>query len=72
MTRREPASQREWRAPGSGRRTLVSAADHEAVFAALWEAGPRQVYRVDLTRPSVGIPVVKVIAPGLEIRRGFF
>jgi YcaO-like protein with predicted kinase domain len=36
-------------------------------FADLAAAGCRRVISVDLTRPEVGIPFVKVIVPGLEI-----
>jgi ribosomal protein S12 methylthiotransferase accessory factor YcaO len=32
----------------------------------LQSAGLKQVIAVDLTRPEVGLPVVKVIVPGLE------
>lgn len=36
------------------------------VLAALARAGIREVAVVDLTRPDVGIPVVRALAPGLE------
>ena len=39
---------------------------------ALEEAGQRRVARFDLTRPAMGIPVVKVIAPGLQFNRRLF
>lgn len=41
------------------------AADLAALVAALLNAGFRQVLRVDLSRPEVGIPVVRMVVPGL-------
>lgn len=40
--------------------------DLEAVLAALRDAGLRQAAVVDLTRPEIGIPVARVVVPGLE------
>ncbi|KYF92077.1 hypothetical protein BE20_12820 [Sorangium cellulosum] len=40
--------------------------DLAAVLAALRSAGLRQVAVVDLTRPELGLPVVRVVVPGLE------
>lgn len=40
--------------------------DLEAVLAALDAAGMRRVAWVDLAQPEIGIPVVRVIVPGLE------
>lgn len=42
------------------------ACDLEMVLAALDAAGIRQVAWVDLGQPEIGIPVVRVIVPGLE------
>lgn len=36
------------------------------MLAALRSAGLRQVAVVDLTRPELGLPVVRVVVPGLE------
>ena len=40
--------------------------DYAELLAALWASGLQRIYRVDLTRPPFDIPVVKVIAPGLQ------
>ncbi len=40
--------------------------DLDTVLAALDAAGLRQAAWVDLSRPGIGIPVVRVIVPGLE------
>lgn len=40
--------------------------DLAAVLAALRAAGLEQVVAVDLTRPELGLPVVRVVVPGLE------
>jgi ribosomal protein S12 methylthiotransferase accessory factor len=40
--------------------------DLAAVLAALRGAGLGQVVFVDLTRPELGLPVVRVVVPGLE------
>jgi ribosomal protein S12 methylthiotransferase accessory factor len=52
--------------------------DLDAVLDALAGAGLREVVAVDLTVPEIGVPVVRVVAPGLEPldldrtgRRGF-
>jgi ribosomal protein S12 methylthiotransferase accessory factor len=36
------------------------------MLARLAAAGLSRVYAVDLTRPEIGVPVVRVIVPGLE------
>ncbi|MCC7565553.1 MAG: YcaO-related McrA-glycine thioamidation protein [Methanomicrobiaceae archaeon] len=41
--------------------------DIRAVIGALERAGLRQVVAVDLTREEIGVPVVRVIVPGLEM-----
>jgi ribosomal protein S12 methylthiotransferase accessory factor len=41
-------------------------ADVELELSVLRAAGVRQVLAIDLTEPSVGIPVVRVVVPGLE------
>ena len=41
--------------------------DLDAIIDALRQAGLHQIYRADLSRPNVGIPVVKVLVPGTSI-----
>lgn len=41
-------------------------ADVGAILAALRRAGIEQAVCVDLTKPEFGIPVVRVVVPGLE------
>lgn len=45
--------------------------DLKEVLAGLAAAGFDEVYRVDLTRPDIGIPVVKMVVPGLAYIDGF-
>jgi thioglycine synthase len=40
--------------------------DIELILSVLKEAGVRRVITVNLTNPNIGIPVVRVIVPGLE------
>ena len=40
------------------------------LVAALVHAGHDRLVRVDLTRPDIGIPVVKVLAPSLRFHQG--
>jgi len=40
--------------------------DFEAVVKGLCAGGHTRIYRVDLTNPRIGIPVVKVLVPGLR------
>jgi thioglycine synthase len=54
--------------------TALPSADHDdflkdigAVVSALGKAGMPRVLVADLTRPEVGVPVVRVIVPGLEV-----
>lgn len=47
------------------------AADLDRVLAGLAAAGHGAVYRVDLTHPRFGIPVIKVAVPGLGYLDGF-
>jgi ribosomal protein S12 methylthiotransferase accessory factor len=54
-------------APGLSQPTFE--ADLEVLLAALAGVGVGPPVVVDLTRPEVGIPVVKVVAPGLEPER---
>jgi ribosomal protein S12 methylthiotransferase accessory factor len=46
-------------------------ADLDRVLSGLRSAGHRRCYRIDLTHPRFGIPVVKVLVPGLEYIDGF-
>ncbi|CAM2068489.1 YcaO-like family protein [Sulfidibacter corallicola] len=39
---------------------------------ALAAAGHDKIYRIELTRPEIGVPVVKMIAPSLRYRRSLF
>jgi ribosomal protein S12 methylthiotransferase accessory factor len=41
--------------------------DIRNVIEALGNAGLNRVIVVDLTRPDIGVPVVRVIVPGLEV-----
>jgi len=41
--------------------------DIRNVIEALGDAGLNKVIVVDLTRPDIGVPVVRVIVPGLEV-----
>jgi ribosomal protein S12 methylthiotransferase accessory factor len=41
-------------------------ADLAAVLAQLRSVGLREVAVVDLSRPDIGVPVAKVVVPGLE------
>jgi ribosomal protein S12 methylthiotransferase accessory factor len=41
-------------------------ADLQFVCDRLQAAGIREIIRVDLTQPEIGVPVVRVIVPGLE------
>ncbi len=41
--------------------------DIEVVLGSLMEAGFQSVVAVDLTRPEIGVPVVRMIVPGLEV-----
>jgi ribosomal protein S12 methylthiotransferase accessory factor len=43
--------------------------DYRTVTAALKDAGYDRILRVDLTREPFGIPVVKVIVPGMRLNR---
>lgn len=46
--------------------------DYQYVVDSLAEAGYRKIYRVDLTRPPLQLPVVKVLVPGLEFNERLF
>jgi ribosomal protein S12 methylthiotransferase accessory factor len=59
------------RSPTPGRfrqvpRGVTPEADLNAALAALAGAGCGQVACVDLTRPDIGVPVVRVVVPGLR------
>ena len=41
--------------------------DIEVVLGKLMECGFDQVVAVDLTRPELGVPAVRMIVPGLEV-----
>jgi ribosomal protein S12 methylthiotransferase accessory factor len=41
--------------------------DIEVVLGKLMECGFDQVVAVDLTRPELGVPTVRMIVPGLEV-----
>ena len=41
--------------------------DIEVVLGKLMENGFEQVVAVDLTRPEIGVPAVRMIVPGLEV-----
>jgi len=41
--------------------------DIGTVISALGKAGMPRVLVADLTRPEIGVPVVRVIVPGLEV-----
>lgn len=45
---------------------------HDQLLAALQSANLGPVYRFDLTKPDLDVPVVKVIAPGLRFNRAIF
>lgn len=69
------AAAREWLRGPPGRRGLDAMpgcagpslrADLEAVLARLAAAGLGEAAWVDLTRPEIGLPVVRVVVPGLE------
>lgn len=45
-------------------------ADLQVLLAALDEAGVQRVVCCDLTLPEIGVPVTKVLAPGLGLRHG--
>lgn len=45
--------------------------DLTAVLEALRTAGAPAVWRIDLTRPEMGVPVVKMVVPGLLYAEGF-
>jgi ribosomal protein S12 methylthiotransferase accessory factor len=63
-----------WERQAGGRRwsdvpsiaTATLEGDVAALLARLADAGLRSVIAVDLSRPSVGLPVVRVVVPGLE------
>jgi len=59
-----PPARRFTDAPTHANDTLD--ADVELELAALRAVGLRQVLAIDLTDPGVGIPVVRVVVPGLE------
>ncbi len=66
LGRRRPVG---WRAAGAGFALAPGAdlaADLETVLGALAGAGLDQAVWVDLTRPEVGLPVGRMIVPGLE------
>lgn len=50
----------------ASRRTASVSADLEAELAALQRASLGEAIAVDLTRPGLGLPVVRVVVPGLE------
>src|SRR5256885_14560422 len=61
----EPAPRLDFRA----RRSLATDSfegDLAVLLAALGRIGIHSVAVVDLTQPEIGIPVVKVVVPGLE------
>ncbi len=61
----QPPGRRDFRAiPSVAGETLAD--DLDAALACLGRAGLGRVICFDLTRPAIGIPVVRVIVPGLE------
>ena len=46
--------------------------DYRYIIAGLTGAGYENVFRVDLTRPPLGLPVVKVIVPRLQYNERLF
>ncbi|OCR00536.1 hypothetical protein BCD67_11145 [Oscillatoriales cyanobacterium USR001] len=40
--------------------------DYDYILRCLWKNGYENIFRVDLTRPTFNIPVVKVLVPGLR------
>lgn len=40
--------------------------DYDYILRSLWESGYENIFRVNLTRPTFNIPVVKVLVPGLR------
>ena len=62
---RSPARRPFTAAPGPAAATNL-AGDLETVLSALDAAGLRQAAWVDLGQPTIGIPVVRAIVPGLE------
>lgn len=65
---REPVPSR-WFDPSVTCRSESFEDDLMTLLARLEHAGIRQAIAVDLTRSDVGIPVVKVVVPGLETLR---
>lgn len=61
---REPAPTRRWR--GATKATATFEEDLALLVTALRAAGVASAVVVDLAQPDVGIPVVKVVVPGLE------
>ena len=50
----------------AGRRIETAEAEVEHLLNRLQSVGLKQAIAVDLTRPEIGIPVVRMIVPGLE------
>jgi ribosomal protein S12 methylthiotransferase accessory factor len=61
----------DWQALDN-RSTRDLAADYARVLEGLARDGVSAVYRAALTRPPFDVPVVKVIAPDLQLNRRFF
>jgi len=61
----EPAEPRAFAALSDHARP-TAAADLATILAALARAGLREAAAVDLTRPEIGIPVLRAVVPGLE------
>jgi YcaO-like protein with predicted kinase domain len=59
-----PASRSFLAAPDGSSHALAE--DLEVVIAAVRRAGASQIAVVDLTRPELGLPVVRVVVPGFE------
>jgi ribosomal protein S12 methylthiotransferase accessory factor len=58
-------ARRDWRlAPNCAGETLAD--DLQLTLARLGAAGLAEVIHVDLTRPEIGIPVARIVIPGLE------
>jgi ribosomal protein S12 methylthiotransferase accessory factor YcaO len=50
----------------AGRRFETAEAEVEWLLDRLRSIGLKQAIAVDLTRPGIGVPVVRMIVPGLE------
>ncbi|WUH98314.1 YcaO-like family protein [Spirillospora sp. NBC_00431] len=64
LLRSDASAARPYDGPGADHGTL--GADLDWLLGRLDDAGLSEIVAVDLSRPDVGLPVVKVVVPGLE------